>query len=127
MGREIVANAVGESSGIATAMLSYAEFRAAFARLLREQSLTPDEHANVVSALDERWTSYEKPAVTWELVRLAGNFAQRYALRGYDSVQLASAYVCDDEEEDLRFPAFDDDLNKAVEQLMTLYGREDTQ
>lgn len=122
-GREIVARAVEESTGIATAMISYAELRAAFARLLRERSLTTEEHDDVVVALNERWRTYEKPAVTEDLLRLAGDCAQRYALRGYDAVQLASAFVCGEEKQDLRFLAFDNELNAAAGQAVTLYGR----
>jgi uncharacterized protein with PIN domain len=44
-GRKLVVNAVEESSRIATAMVSYAEARATFARLLREEKLTEEEHS----------------------------------------------------------------------------------
>lgn len=120
-GREIVESAVEESSQIATSMVSYAETRATFARLLREDSITDDEHTDIFNALNNRWPTYEKPAVTENLVQLAGDFAQRYALRGYDSIQLASAYVCHGRHQNLRFLAFDDDLNDAVRQVVTLY------
>lgn len=120
-----MAEAVGESRGIATAMLSYVELRAAFARLLREDGLTEEEHENVVGALDDRWRTYERPAATEELVRLAGGFARRYALRGYDAVQLASAYVLHEDNADLRFLAFDRTLNEAAESVVTLYRHDD--
>lgn len=103
-------------------MVSYAEARAAFARLLREESITEDEHAGIVKALNERWATYEKSPVTENLIRLAGDFAQRYALRGYDSMQLASAFVCHGLNQNLRFLAFDDDLNDAARQVVTLYS-----
>ena len=116
--------ALGESARIATAMISYAELRATFARLLREQSLTAQEHDNVVDALKVRWPTYEKPAVSEELISLAGDCAQRYALRGYDAVQLASALACEEQGE-VRFLAFDNDLNAAAGQVMTLHGHAD--
>lgn len=103
-------------------MVSYAEARAAFARLLREESVTEDEHTNIFEALNERWPTYEKPTVTENLVRLAGDFTQRYALRGYDSIQLASAFVCRGRNQDLRFLAFDDDLNAAARQVVPFYS-----
>ncbi len=121
-GREKVAEALEECTGVATAMLSYVELRAAFARLLREEGLTEDEHDNVVAALDERWGTYDKPAVSEQLVRLAGGLARRYGLRGYDAVQLASACVCREQNDNLRFLAFDRALNAAAGQLMSLYG-----
>lgn len=102
-------------------MISYVELGAAFARLLRERSLTEDEHERLVGALDEGWRTYDKPAVAIGLMRIAGDFAQRFALRGYDAVQLASATVSAEENEDLRFLAFDNDLNEAARQVTTLY------
>lgn len=102
-------------------MVSYAEARATFARLLREGSITGEEHDGIVEALDERWKTYEKPAVTENLLRLAGDFAQRYALRGYDAVQLASAFVCHGAHRDVRFLSFDDKLNEAAKQVMSVY------
>ena len=110
-----------ESSRIATAMVSYAEARATFAHLLREEGLTGEEHGGVVEALNSEWQTYEKPAVTENLIRLAGDFAQRYALRGYDSVQLASAFVCHGRHQDLHFLAFDDDLNEAAKRVVAVY------
>lgn len=86
-------------------MISYAELRAAFARLVREQSLTTEEHDNVVEALNERWGTYDKPAVTEGLISLAGDCAQRYALRGFDAVQLASALACEEGESFAPWPS----------------------
>lgn len=107
-----------ESSRIATSMVSCAEARATFARLMREESLTAREHESIVEALNERWRTYEKPAINENLLHLAGEFAQRYALGGYDSVQLASAFVCQAGHPDLRFLSFDDNLNEAARQVI---------
>lgn len=121
-GRQTVRRALEECSAVATAMVSYAEARATFARLLREQSLTPAEHAGIVEALDGYWRGYHRPAVTDNLVGLAGRLANEHALRGYDAVQLASAIVCDTGREDLRFLAFDERLNDAARDRLRLYG-----
>jgi predicted nucleic acid-binding protein len=120
-GRDLVVRAVGESSRVATAMVSYAEARATFARLLREGGLTEEEHSGVVRALDLRWPTYERPAVTDGLVRLAGDLAQQYALRGYDSIQLASAFVCQSRHREFGFLSFDEDLDNAAMQMVSLY------
>lgn len=58
-------------------------------------------------------------------MRLAGDFAQRFALRSYYAVQLASATVSGEENEDLRFLAFGNDLNKAAGHVVTLYENDD--
>jgi hypothetical protein len=59
--------------------------------------------------------------VTNSLVRLAGDLAQSYALRGYDAVQLASAFVCWAGYRDLRFLSFDGHLNDAAMQVVNVY------
>jgi predicted nucleic acid-binding protein len=102
-------------------MVSYAEARATIARLLRKEGLTEEEHSEVVEALDIRWPTYERLVVTDDLVRLAGGFAQSYALRGYDSIQLASAFVCRARHQDLRFLSFDDHLNNAAIRVVQVY------
>lgn len=133
-GRAEVAEAVGRSSAIATAMVSYAEARATFARLLREERLTAREHSDVVEQLDMRWRSYERPPVTNELVGAAGDLAERLALRGYDAVQLASAAACytrrdrndlNDVPRAVRFMAFDGDLNTAARNVLPLYDADE--
>lgn len=108
-------------------MVSYAEARAAFARLLREESITEEEHEGIVEALNVRWQTYEKPDVTENLLRLAGEFAQRHALRGYDAIQLASAFACCGGRRDVRFLSFDDKLNEAAGQVMLVYQEEEMQ
>ena len=120
-GRELVVRAINESSKIATSMVSYVEARATFVRLLREEALTEEEHTGVVAALDHRWPTYERPPITENLIRLACDLAKRYALRGYDSIQLASAFVCHGQQRDLRFLSFDDDLNEAAKQIVSVY------
>lgn len=97
------------------------EGRATFARLLREESLGEKEHDGIIEALDERWLTYEKPEVTERLLRLAGDFAQRYALRGYDAFQLASAFACHDGNRNVRFLSFDDKLNEAAKRVISVY------
>lgn len=126
-GRAEVGRALGRSSAVASAMVSYAEARATFARLLREGRLTEEEHSGVVRALDARWMSYERPPLTDELVRVAGELAFRHALRGYDAVQLASAVACRARREahgsshEVRFMSFDSGLNQAATNVVRLY------
>ena len=88
--------------------------------MLREEALTEEEHTGVVAALDHRWPAYERPLITENLIRLASDFAQRYALGGYDSIQLASAFVCNGRQRNLRFLSFDD-LNEAAKQIVSVY------
>lgn len=110
-----------ESSGIATSIVSHAEARATFARLLREGSFNEEEHADIVRSLNEKWPTCERVSITESLARLAGDLAHRYALRGYDSIQLTSAITTRSEHHDLRFFSFDDDLDEAASHTLPVH------
>jgi hypothetical protein len=49
--------------------------------------------------------------------------AERYALRGFDAVHLASAARLRERFEDLRFLAFDERLTASARQVLSLYER----
>jgi predicted nucleic acid-binding protein len=88
---EAVRGSVEASEAVATSVLAYAEARAAFARKLREQGITKDAHGAVKRALDADWPSFFVPNVTAGTARLAGDLAEKHALRGFDALHLASA------------------------------------
>ncbi|MDY6954266.1 MAG: type II toxin-antitoxin system VapC family toxin [Thermodesulfobacteriota bacterium] len=88
-----VAGLVQSSDVTATSMVAYAEARAAFARRLREKAFTPGEHDQLISVLNKDWGYYLAMKATEDLVRLAGDLAQRHALRGFDAIHLSSAIV----------------------------------
>lgn len=83
--------------------------------------MTEEEHADIIQSLNERWPTYERVPITDSLVRLAGDLAHRHALRGYDSIQLASAITARSKHHDLRFLSFDDDLNEAASHMLSVY------
>lgn len=123
--REMVRRAVEESERIATSTVAYAEARAGLARKQREGIFTVEELRRAVSDLDDDWPTYERLNVSGPVSYLAGELAERYALRGYDSVHLASAVRLSERFEDLRFLAFDDRLNDAAKGAdLTVYGDE---
>lgn len=76
--------------------------------------LTGEEFERVVEALNLDWVSYEKIVVEENVARLAGDLAERHALRGFDAVHLASALLSSKVAEDLRFMAFDANLTEAA-------------
>lgn len=74
------------------AVVSGAEVVAAFVRRQRGGSLTPDQTSQAIAEFADDWAGlYELVKADRELVNRAMRLAQRYALRGYDAVQLASA------------------------------------
>ena len=75
---------------VATAAVAYPEARAALARRRREGGLRPKPFAEAKRALDRDWPRYLAVDVTAALCADAGDLAERYRLRGYDSVHLAA-------------------------------------
>ena len=88
---ENIKRKVGESDVAATSLVSYVEARAALARKFRERSLTAGDYESIKSDLDRDWDSLFVIKLTDALAKLAGNLAEKYGLRGYDSIHLASA------------------------------------
>lgn len=121
-GSEDVARAVEGAAEVATVRVSYAEARAAFARLERERAISRAERRGLVQGLDADWPGFNVVDVTETLVRRAGRLAERHGLRGYDAVQLAAALEVRDTGGRVEFGAFDVRLNGAArrERLVVL-------
>ncbi len=125
-GRETVERAVEEAGRIVTSAVAYAEARAALARKLREGVFSEGEHREAVAALDEDWRTLEVLSVTENVARLAGDLAERHALRGFDAVHLASALLVraasreQGDGEDVLFLGFDIDLMGAVAEVISV-------
>lgn len=110
MVREAVANA----DRTVTSVGAYAETRAALARKHREKAFTDEQYRTAASDLDRDWAGFLSLPVSNSVARLAGEMAERYALRGFDAIHLASAKRLEERFEDLRFLAFDDRLTDAA-------------
>ena len=107
---------VKDSEATATSIIAYAEARAAFARRSREKAFTPKEHNRIKEFLDKDWDSYITLCVTGDMIRLAGDLAEKHTLRGFDSIHLASALTLRRElSSPIMFSCFDDNLQKASE------------
>ena len=105
---------VRSSEVTATSLVAYAEARAAFARRFREKAFTPNEHDRIKEFFDKDWSSYLLLNVSGDMIRLAGNLAEKHALRGFDSIHLASALTLRQElSSPIVFSCFDNNLQKA--------------
>jgi predicted nucleic acid-binding protein len=115
---------VAQAQAVAVCRIAWAESHAALSRRAREVPADAMSIGHVKQALAADWSRYLIVEVTQAVVELAGEFADTFALRGYDSVQLAAAYhakqvsrlpVC--------FSCFDVRLNKAAKVLgMDTFG-----
>lgn len=117
-GTDLMLKQTSAAEIIATCRISWAEAMAAMARRSRE---TPADHIQISQAqtqLKEQWPHFAVMEVTQSLVELAGEYADTFALRGYDSVQLAAAHILQKETlKPITFACFDDRLNKAAKVL----------
>lgn len=118
-GSDDVRQLAGEATVVATSIVAYAEARAALARLRREGHFTASKFASAKREFEEQWPDYLILDLTESVSREAGDYAERYGLRGFDSLHLASfAEVARRAgPRDTRFSSFDDRLNKAAQQV----------
>ena len=111
---------VEHAEAVATALITYAEARAALARHRREGGITRADLRRAVRELDRDWQTYNIVDLSDALVQSAGALAERHALRGYDAVQLAAVMALRAVGGPVEFCAFDGRLNRAArrERLM---------
>lgn len=80
-----------ESDYVVCAEIGYAEARAALAAAHRNSRLTARAYRTAKGELEALWAQVDVVAVSAELVRTAGDLAEREQLRGYDAVHLAAS------------------------------------
>jgi predicted nucleic acid-binding protein len=90
-GAPTVRRVVQDATQVGTSRVTYAEARAAFARRARERGFAPAAYKALLRSFEQEWETYVRLDVTEPLVKLAGDLAERHALRAYDAIQLASA------------------------------------
>ena len=107
---------VRSSEITATSIIAYAEARAAFACRFREKAFTLKEHIRLKAVFDEDWSNYFILNLTENMVKMAGDLADKHSLRGIDSIHLATALTLRRElDTDIIFLCFDNNLQKASE------------
>ena len=118
-GSEVVRQLVGDATVVATSVVAYAETRAALVRLRREGVLTASKLKAAKREFDEQWPTYLALKATDSLCRVAGELAEKYNLRGFDGIHLASFAEVSRRAatDDTRFSSFDDRLNHAAKKL----------
>ena len=105
------------------AMLAEIEFVAAIARRQRAGDLTAAQSVEVIRLFGRHWvTQHSVIAWTESLSREAAVFAQRFALRANDAIQLASVFVVHQFRGEVSLPAItllssDLELNDAARAL----------
>ena len=118
-GSDAVRKLVDVATIVATSSIAYMETRAALARRRRERVLRPTAFASAKKTFEAEWPKYLIIEVTSALCRQAGEFAERYRLRTYDSMHLAAFAEVAREAgvRETRFSSFDDALNRAAQSV----------
>jgi predicted nucleic acid-binding protein len=100
---------------VAAARIAYAEAMAALSRRGREAPVDGPSIGLAKQSLIADWDKYVLVEITQDLMVLAADLAETFALRGYDSVQLAAARMLQQSVgQALQFACFDQRLSKAA-------------
>jgi predicted nucleic acid-binding protein len=120
-----VCSLADKAKAIAVSRISWAETMATLARRVRECPTDAEVIEAVRVNFRTNWSSFAIVEVTQSLVELAGDYADTFALRGYDSVQLAAARMLQEGTDGaFCFACFDTRLQKAASVLgMQSLGR----
>ena len=117
-GHDLTWNATQNASEIATHLITYVEMRATLARMQRMGRLIAEEAASIKATFEQDWDKTLKIFPAEAMIRRAGELAERFGLRGYDSVHLAAAESLQSQSVDnLRFASFDERLNQSAAEL----------
>jgi len=115
---ELLHALVAQADAVAVCRIAWAEAHAALSRRAREVSEDSPLIEQAKIALARDWPNYVILEVNQPLVELAGDYADTFALRGYDSIQLAAAAETGRISRSLlTFACFDIRLNKAAKVL----------
>jgi predicted nucleic acid-binding protein len=100
--------AVRDADIISTSEIAYVELRSALARRYREGALKLAEYRRALRDLHRDWPQFFLIVVGNALIGEAGALAERYRLRAYDAVHLASSLaVRAQTEEQVTFACWD--------------------
>lgn len=107
-----------EAEALAVSRIAWAEAFAALARRSREVPTDLSVMEQAKQAIAHDWPDFLVTEVSQAVVELAGEFADTFALRGYDSVQLATArHIQQVTQLPVQFACFDLRLNRAAKLL----------
>jgi len=107
-----------EAEAVAVCRIAWAEAYAALSRRAREVTEDAETIGHAKAALAADWPHYVILEIDQSLVERAGEYADTFALRGYDSIQLAAAFETGRiSQSPIVFACFDSRLNKAAKML----------
>lgn len=101
---------------IVTSSVAYAETMASMHRKKRESDLAEKVVRNIALTFQKEWESFIRVEVNDELNGYIDRVIEKYPLRGFDTIHLASAIVIHERlPEDFVFACFDERLSEAAQ------------
>ena len=101
---------------IVTSFVAYAETMASMYRKKRESGLADSVIRKIADSFQQDWESFIRVEVNDTLNGYIDRVVEKYALRGFDAIHLASAIVIHERlPEDFVFACFDDSLASAAQ------------
>ncbi len=117
-GSELVMAQTEASEAVAVCRIAWVEIMSAFARRAREVPVDAPALGRARRRFAADWPHCLTLELTQAVAELAGEYAEAFALRAYDSVQLAALMTLYRETTgNLRFACFDNRLTKAARVL----------
>ena len=92
-GTEEIRRIIQQANLVATSKVAYVEARAALSRLRREKHLNEKDYQLVKGSFQQDWNSYLVIELTDMVIKMGGEITEKYALRGFGAIHLASALV----------------------------------
>ena len=117
-GSDALKTQLSSVEAVAVCRIAWAEAHAALSRRAREVSKDALTIEQAKAALKADWPHFVVLEIDQPLVERAGEYADTFALRGYDSIQLAAAFETGRISQlPIFFACFDTRLNKAAKLL----------
>jgi len=116
---DVVRSAVAGADQVHAHWIAYPEMRSALARLYRMGRQDAETFGQCKREFERDWELVSPILPDERILRRAGELAERFGLRGYDSVHLAAAESLrvDQGTDFLRFAAFDRILNQSAQEI----------
>ena len=116
-GSDRVGRLIVEETSVATAKIAYAEIYSGLTRKWREEALSRSDYELACRQFEMDWEAYIRVDLHDEILSIARDLIQRYPLRGFDALHLASAvYLEKALAEPISFVAADKRLLEAAHQ-----------
>jgi predicted nucleic acid-binding protein len=117
-GSDALKTQLSSAEAVAVCRIAWAEAHAALSRRAREVPKDAFTIEQAKAALKADWQHFVVLEIDQPLVERAGEYADTFALRGYDSIQLAAAFETGRISQlPIFFACFDTRLNKAAKLL----------